>query len=119
VRPLTERRLEAAGEYREVHKPTSVSASYHGAFERLEPDEVNISSPVLRGRRTGNSPLLPALLKTAKKLKQSKAKNGRESRFASETDQPGIAEKNKKAKTAQKNGAVMNRCKRWCWAASL
>jgi len=33
--------------------------TYHGAFERLEPDEVNISSPVLRGRRAGNGPLLP------------------------------------------------------------
>jgi hypothetical protein len=40
-----------------------VSASYHGAFERLEPDEVNISSPVLRGRRAGNGPLLPDLLR--------------------------------------------------------
>jgi len=36
-----------------------VSASYHGAFERLEPDEVNISSPVLRGRVGVAAGLLP------------------------------------------------------------
>jgi hypothetical protein len=50
----------AASVYREVHRGFgSVSASYHGAFERLEPDEVNISSPVLRGRRAVTGPLLP------------------------------------------------------------
>jgi hypothetical protein len=61
VRPLTGYRWLAASVYREVHSGFgSVSASsYHGAFERLEPDEVNISSPVLRGRRAGNGPLLP------------------------------------------------------------
>jgi len=37
-----------------------VSASYHGAFEGLEPaKDWKLSYPVLRGRRAGNSPLLP------------------------------------------------------------
>jgi hypothetical protein len=55
----------AASGYREVHSGSgSVSASYQGAFERLEPDEVNISSPVLRGRRAGNGPLLPDQIKS-------------------------------------------------------
>jgi hypothetical protein len=30
-----------------------------GAFERLEPDEVKVSSPVLRGRGGGNAASLP------------------------------------------------------------
>ena len=32
----------AASGYREVHRPTTVSASYHGAFERLEPVRLEI-----------------------------------------------------------------------------
>ena len=31
------------------------SASYQGAFERLEPDEVKVSSPVLRRGGGGNA----------------------------------------------------------------
>jgi hypothetical protein len=53
----------AASGYREVHRPTFVSAFYHGAFERLEPVDWKLSNPVLRGRRAGNSPLLPDQLK--------------------------------------------------------
>ena len=52
------KRLRATSGYRGVHC-TVVSASYHGAFERLEPVDWKLSNPVLRGRRTGNSPLLP------------------------------------------------------------
>jgi len=52
----------AASGYREVHRPTFVSAFYHGAFERLEPVDWKLSNPVLRGRRAGNSPLLPDLM---------------------------------------------------------
>jgi len=36
-----------------------VSASYHGAFERLEPLAFNGARAVFRGREAGNSPLLP------------------------------------------------------------
>jgi hypothetical protein len=32
----------AASVYREVHRPTTVSASYQGAFERLEPVRLEI-----------------------------------------------------------------------------
>jgi hypothetical protein len=32
----------AASAYREVHRPTTVSASYQGAFERLEPVRLEI-----------------------------------------------------------------------------
>ena len=49
----------AASGYREVHRPTFVSAFYHRAFEGLEPVDWKLSNPVLRGRRAGNSPLLP------------------------------------------------------------
>jgi len=49
----------AASAYREVHSPTAVSASHHGAFERLERCEGKLSRTVPRGRRAGNSPLLP------------------------------------------------------------
>jgi len=45
--------------YREVHRPTSVSASYHGVFERLERLDGKLSRAVPRGRRAGNGPLLP------------------------------------------------------------
>ena len=55
----------AASVYREVHSPTAVSASHHGAFEGLEPaKDWKLSYPVLRGRGAGNSPLLPDLLFT-------------------------------------------------------
>ena len=47
--------------YREVVTGSNAcrSASYHGAFERLEPDDGKLSSPVLRGRGGGNAALLP------------------------------------------------------------
>ena len=47
--------------YREVAPGTEPGASrpVKGAFERLEPDEVKVSSPVLRGRGGGNAASLP------------------------------------------------------------
>ena len=35
------------------------SGSYQGAFERLEPDDAKVSSPVPSGRGGGNAALLP------------------------------------------------------------
>jgi hypothetical protein len=51
----------ASGVYREVTAGDNVccSASYQGAFERLEPDDGKLSSPVLRGRGGSNASLLP------------------------------------------------------------
>ena len=45
-----------------------LSVSRKGAFERLEPDDVKVSSPVLRGRGAGNSPLLPDADPLGKKI---------------------------------------------------
>jgi len=46
--------------YREVpRRQTLRSAFYHGALERLEPDKTKVLSPVLRGRRASDGPLLP------------------------------------------------------------
>ena len=42
--------------YREVViEVTYRSGSYQGAFERLEPDDAKVSSPVLRGGSGGNA----------------------------------------------------------------
>jgi hypothetical protein len=53
----------AASGYREVHRPTSVSASYHGAFERLERLDGKLSRAVPGGRGGGNAALLPDQIK--------------------------------------------------------
>ena len=47
--------------YREVVTGSNAcrSASYHGAFERLELCEGKLSCTVLRGRGASNGPLLP------------------------------------------------------------
>ena len=52
-------RVVAPNGYREVHRPISVSASYHGAFERLERLDAKVSRAVPRGRGGGNAALLP------------------------------------------------------------
>jgi len=50
----------APSAYREVAaRGVCWSASYQGAFERLEPDEVKVSSPVPRGPGASNGPWLP------------------------------------------------------------
>jgi hypothetical protein len=47
--------------YREVATgfSTCCSGSYQGAFERLEPDDAKVSSPVPRGPGGSNAPWLP------------------------------------------------------------
>jgi hypothetical protein len=51
----------APGEYREVTAGANVccSASYQGAFERIERSDAKVSQAVLRGRGGGNGALLP------------------------------------------------------------
>ena len=49
----------AASAYREVHRPTTVSASYHGAFERLERLAGKLARAVPRGGGGGNVTSLP------------------------------------------------------------
>ena len=65
--PADGNRWMAASAYREVHKQYSVSASFQGAFERLERCEGKLSRTVPRGRGAGNSPLLPGALKIKKR----------------------------------------------------
>jgi hypothetical protein len=53
--------IAAPSVYREVTAGDNVccSASYQGAFERLEQSDAKVSRAVLRGRGGGNAALLP------------------------------------------------------------
>jgi hypothetical protein len=57
--------IVAPSVYREVTAGDNVccSASYQGAFERLERSDAKVSRAVLRGRGGGNAALLPDWLR--------------------------------------------------------